>query len=171
MPASPLGPPFRPGQGQKRPETCFSSPVRVSKVILFGTFALTGLLASGCKKKAPEVAPEITNAVPVVTNVTVVPVSSRTRDLGVVLLTNRCETTIQLGDGKSCTLTPHKIDPKQLQITLALETRTTDGKIQALKIMKVITQPGQQFEMDFGSLNLTLTPQMAEETNAPSKTP
>lgn len=135
----------------------------------------TGLLASGCKKRAPkvapEVAPEITNAVAVMTNILAAPVSSRTRDLGVLLLTNHCDTHIQLGEGKSCTLTPHLINPKQLQITLALETRSMDGKIQTLKIMKVVTKPGQQFEMDFGSLNLTLTPQMAEETNSPSKTP
>ena len=29
--------------------------------------------------------------------------------------------------------------------------------------MKVVIQPDRQFEVDFGSLNLTLTPQLAEE--------
>jgi hypothetical protein len=29
--------------------------------------------------------------------------------------------------------------------------------------MKVVIRPARQFEVDFGSLNLTLTPQVAEE--------
>ena len=29
--------------------------------------------------------------------------------------------------------------------------------------MRVVIQPDRQFEVDFGSLNLTLTPQVAEE--------
>jgi|GEM_PF-1327039 hypothetical protein len=29
--------------------------------------------------------------------------------------------------------------------------------------MKVVIQPDRQFEVDFGSLNLTLTPQLTEE--------
>ncbi len=126
---------------------------------------LTGLFVSGCKKK-PEAPVEVaTNTVSVVTNAPAVgeaPANSRTRDLGVLELTNHSETRIQLGDGKSCAITPSLIDPKHLQLTVALESRTPDGKITSLNITKVVAQPGQQFEVDFGSLNLTLTPQMAE---------
>ena len=113
--------------------------------------------------------PDDTNAAPVVTNapaavdVPAVPVPSRTRDLGVVQFTNHCATHIQLGGGKSCTITPLVLDSKQLQLTMVLESKMADGKTRGLNVMKVITRPDQQFEVDFGSLNLTLTPQVAEE--------
>ena len=92
-------------------------------------------------------------------------------DLGVLLLTNLCETTIQLGGGKSCTITPHLIDPKRLQLTMVLESKMPDGKTRGLNIMKVVSQPDQQFEFVFGGLSLTVTPQMASETNLPAKNP
>jgi hypothetical protein len=137
-----------------------------SKIIIIAAVVLTGLLASGCKRH-PSEAPveEDTNAVALATNapaVPAVPASSRTRDLGVLQLTNHCETHIQLGAGKSCTITPHLIDPKHLQLTMVLESKRPDGKTRGLNVMKVITQPDAQFEVDFGSLNLTLTPQIAE---------
>ena len=124
-----------------------------------------GLSAPGCKR-ATEVPVEDTNAAPVATNAPVVPpapVSSRTRDLGMLQLTNHCETTIQLGAGKSCTITPHLINPQHLQLTMVLESKMPDGKTRGLDVMKVITRPDEQFEVDFGSLNLTLTPRMAQE--------
>ncbi|MGO8837857.1 MAG: hypothetical protein ACLQAH_09345 [Limisphaerales bacterium] len=142
----------------------------VSQTITIATVILTGLLASGCKKDTAAPVEIITNAAPVVTNVPVatnpvpaVKVSSRTRDLGVVQLTNHFETRIQLGGGKSCAITPHLIDPKHLQLTMVLESKMADGKTTGLNVMKVVTRPDQQFEVDFGSLNLTLTPEMAEE--------
>ena len=130
---------------------------------------------AGCYKRHPAAAvEEATNAVPVATNTpapVTPPVPSRTRDLGVLLLTNLCETTIQLGGGKSCTVTPHLIDPKRLQLTMVLESKMPDGKTRGLNIMKVVSQPDQQFEFVFGGLSLTVTPQMAGETNLPAKTP
>ncbi len=147
----------------------------ISKIIVIAAVILTGLLASGCKRH-PQEAPvaEATNAAPVVTNAPAapaVPVSSRTRDLGVLLLTNHSETHIQLDGGKSCTITPHLIDPKHLQLTMVLESKMPDGKTRGLNIMKVVSQPDQQFEFVFGGLSLTLTPQMVNETNAAAKTP
>jgi hypothetical protein len=149
--------------------------VGISQIIIIAAVVLTGLLTSGCKRSHPD-APveEATNAAPVITNapaVPTVPVPSRTRDLGVVQLTNHFETTIQLGGGKSCTITPHLIDPRHLQLTMVLESRMPGGKTRGLNVMKVISQPDQQFEVDFSSLNLTLTPQLVSETNSPAKTP
>jgi hypothetical protein len=135
---------------------------------------LAGLLASGCKRHPAAPEEEATNAVPVTTNAPAAPMPpapSRTRDLGVLQLTNHCETRIQLGGGKSCTITPHLIDPNHLQLTMVLESKLPDGKTRGLNVMKVISRPDEQFEVDFGSLNLTLTPQMAVETNSPVKTP
>jgi phosphotransferase system IIB component len=147
--------------------------VPILQTIILVTVLLTGLLASGCKRHPVEAPVEAdTNAAPVATNAPAVPAGpSRTRDLGVVLLTNHCETRIQLDGGRSCAITPHIIDPKRLQLTMVLESKMPDGKTRGLNIMKVVSQPDQQFEFVFGGMSLTVTPQMASETNAPAKTP
>jgi len=140
---------------------------------------LAGLCAPGCSKKTGDApadtnAPIVetnastadTNAAAVDTNAPEAPATrapSRTRDLGVLQLTNHCETRIQLGGGKSCAITPVLIDHQNLQLTMVLESRTADGKPQGLNITKVITKIDQQFEVNFGGMNLTLTPQMAEQ--------
>ena len=147
--------------------------MRISQTIIVAAVIVTGLLASGCKRH-PQEAPlaEDTNAVSVATNAPVVPAGpSRTRDLGVLQLTNHCETRIQLGDGKSCAITPHIIDPKRLQLTMVLESKLPDGKTRGLNIMKIVSQPDQQFEFVFGGMSLTVTPQVVSETNAPAKVP
>jgi len=105
------------------------------------------------------------------TNAPEVTAPSRTRDLGVLQFTNRCEAHIQLDESKSCTITPVLIDRQNLQLTMVLETKMADGKIQGLKITKVVAKLDQQFEVNFGGLALTLTPQMAPETNSPAKAP
>jgi hypothetical protein len=156
-----------------------------------GAAVLMALSAAGCKPApAPQSPPPAsvtntttvpakavsTNAVPsgaistntVSTNVALMatnapPVPSRTRDLGVVQLTNHCETEIELGGGKSCTIKTLLMNPEHLQLTVALETRLADGKTRGLKVMKVVTRPSQQFEVDFGSMALTLTPQLVVE--------
>ena len=153
---------------QKRPESCFLAPVNVSQIITLSVLVLTGLCALSCSKQSPVAPPVETNAPPMVTNAPVpevpaAPVPSRTTDLGVLQLTNRCETRIQLAGGKSCAITPVLIDRKNVQLTMVLESKTTDGKIQGLNITKVVAKTDQQFEVDFGGLNLTLTPQMAQE--------
>ncbi len=159
---------------QNRPESCFLEPVGVSQTIVIGVVILMGLLASGCKRHEPVEPVQETNVVSE-TNVPAVPeapaVPARTRDLGVVQLTNHCETHIELGGGKSCTITPHLIDPKRLQLTMVLESKMADGKTKGLNITKVVSQPDQQFEFDFSGLSLTLIPEMAKDTNAPAKAP
>ncbi len=130
------------------------------------------MLASGCKKPgsgAPETSTNTvpivaapkpgTNAAPAVTNAPS-PVRSRGKDLGVVQFTNRCELQLQVSDGKSCTFKPLLLGPQRLQLTMALESKMADGKTRGLKIMTVVAKPNQAFEVDFGSLVFTLTPQL-----------
>lgn len=78
-------------------------------------------------------------------------------------LTNRCETRIELGGGKTCTIKPCQLGRRDLQLTLTLETKTADGKIQGLNIVNVVTKPDQEFEVNFGGMDLTMTPQLAAE--------
>lgn len=149
------------------------------QMIKIGTVILTALLALGCKRNPDAAVEDTTNAAPAVTtndvpagttnaapagtNAPAVSVPSRTRDLGVVVLTNHYETRIQLGEGKSCAITPLLLANKQLQLTMVLESKMADGKTRGLNIMKVTTRPAEQFEVDFGSLALTLIPQLAGE--------
>ena len=106
----------------------------VSQIIIIATVVLTGLSVSGCKRNPVPLPTVETNTVPVATNVLgasavpVAPVSSRTRDLGVVQLTNHFETRIQLGGGKSCTITPHLIKPQHLQLTMVLNPKWPTAK-------------------------------------------
>ena len=151
-----------------------------SKIIILGTVALTALWVSGCKKpvtkaEAPvettNTVSEATNAPPEVTNTSPVLLNPRGRNLGVVLLTNRIETRIDLGDGKSCTIKPLSADAQHLHITMTLETKLADGKTRGLKIMSVLARTNQPFQVDFGSLALILTPQLATEPPPPAKNP
>ena len=87
--------------------------------------------------------------------------SSRTRDLGVVILTNHCETRLPLGNGNSCAITPQVLRDSRLQLTLVLESRKNGGATGDLKVMSVTTRTNQSFEVDFGTMDLTLTPQIA----------
>ena len=147
-----------------------------------GTVLLTALLLSGCKKPLPaepatatnaasaathatpaanNATPETaTNATPESANPSAAVVSPRGKDLGVIQLTNRYETQIQVGDGKSCTIKPLLQDPQHVRLTMTLESRMADGKTRGLKIITVVARPDQPFEVDFGSLVFTLTPRM-----------
>jgi hypothetical protein len=108
-----------------------------------------------------EAAPAVdTNAAPAATNAPPAPVHFRGKDLGVVLLTNRCETRIQVGDGKNCAIKALLLDSQRLQLTMTLETKLADGKTRGLKITTVVAKPDQPFEVDFGSLVFALTPQL-----------
>jgi len=141
--------------------------------ISIGAVVLTAMLASGCKKPgagAPETSTNTvpilaapkpgTNAAPAVTNALSASVHSRGKDLGVVQFTNRCELQLQVSDGKSCTFKPLLLGPQRLQLTMTLESKMADGKTRGLKIMTVVAKPNQAFEVDFGSLVFTLTPQL-----------
>jgi hypothetical protein len=161
--------------------------VNVSPTIAIGAVVLAGLCAPGCSKKSDTPPADTrpltvgTNGSPVDTNAASpttdapdapsAPATSRTRDLGVLQFTNHCKTQIQLDESKSCTITPVLIDRQNLQLTMVLETKLADGKIQGLKITKVVAKIDQQFEVNFGGLDLTLTPQMAPETNSPAIAP
>ena len=123
-----------------------------------GALVLSVLLAAGCQKPVPPAPEAPTNAAPVVTNTP--PPTSRGKDLGIVQLTNRCETQVQVGDGKSCTIKPVLLDPQRLQLTMTLESKLTDGTTRGLKVMTVVAKPDQPLEVDFGSLVFTLTPQL-----------
>ena len=99
------------------------------------------------------------------TNQSAAQVQWRGQDLGVVLFTNRIESQLRVGEGKSCTVKPLLLDPHRLQLTMTLESKLADGKTRGIKILTVMAKPNQPFEVDFGNLVFNLTPQVV--TNAP----
>jgi hypothetical protein len=123
------------------------------------TMIFASLIPSSCTKVSPSKAaakPAVTNAVAVATN-------SNERDLGELSLTNHYETCIQLGAGKSCTIRPNVIDRKDLQLTMSLESKKTDGKTEGLIVTQVAARDGKSFEVAIGDMNFTLTPNMVSE--------
>ena len=83
------------------------------------------------------------------------------KNLGTLALTNHVETCVNLGAGKSCTITPTLLDRKDLQLVMALESKKSDGKTAGLSVVQIVTQPGQSFDIAVGDLDITLTPEMA----------
>jgi hypothetical protein len=88
---------------------------------------------------------------------------SSAKDLGELTLTNRYETCINLGAGRSCTITPKLLDRNSLQLTMALQSKQANGKTAGLIITQVITRPGQPFEVAVGDIDITLTPEIVQE--------
>ena len=84
-------------------------------------------------------------------------------DLGAVSLTNHYETCLSLGVGRSCILTPKVIDGHNVEITVAVESRTNNGKIHDLFITQVVTRSGKPFEVAVGDYNFSLTPDVTSE--------
>jgi hypothetical protein len=85
------------------------------------------------------------------------------KNLGELALTNHIETCVNLGAGKSCTITPTLLDHKNLQLVMALESKKSDGKTTGLSVVQVVTQPGESFDVTVGDLKITLTPDVAAE--------
>ena len=81
---------------------------------------------------------------------------------GELALTNHYETCVQLGGGKDCIFTPKMIG-HDVQITLALESKTRSGKINDLSVTQVIAKSGQPFEVALGDFQFTFTPRIISE--------
>jgi hypothetical protein len=109
--------------------------------------SLTGLLPSSCSKTHPADAKADVAAVPV-----------NVRNLGELSLTNHCETRVQLGAGKSCTITPKVVDRSNVRLTLTMESKKADGHTDGLIVTEVIVSQGKPFEVTIDGLDISLTP-------------
>ena len=129
----------------------------LSKLFTAVLVALTGLVPSSCTKAKNTTAQK--QRAPVMADIST---ASTNRNLGELELTNYYEADIELGAGKSCRITPKVIDGKNLQLTMAVESKNTDGQTAALSVTQVIASPGKTFEVAVGDMNLTFTPKLAE---------
>jgi hypothetical protein len=83
--------------------------------------------------------------------------------LGELQLTNRHETCIDLGAGKSCTFKPTLLDRTSLQLTMALQCKNSQGSVNGFSVVQVVTKAGEPFAVAVGGVNLTLTPILAAQ--------
>lgn len=122
--------------------------MEVSHIFVVAVTALTSLLPSGCHKSAPPPA---------------TPAGLQACNLGEVAMTNNYETCVQLGGGKNCVLTPKLLDSRNVQITLALESKTDAGNIHDLSVTQIITRLDRPFAVAVGNFSLAMTPKVAAE--------
>jgi len=137
----------------------------VSQIAVVAAISLSGLLPSSCIKAfSAREAKSVSPATNMETTVARPPITpSNARDLGELTLTNRFETRIDFGGGRSCTIMPRMLDHDNLQLTLAVKSNQSDGKTTGLIVTQVTTRPGKSFEVAIGDLDIMLTPQMAQK--------
>jgi hypothetical protein len=144
----------------ERPGICFQNGMGTTHIATVITMIFASLIPSSCSKVSnlskAAAKPGGTNSVSVAAN-------TNTKDLGELSLTNHYETCIQLGEGKSCTIRPNVIDRKDLQLTMALESKKVNGSTEGLIVTQVAAQDGKSFEVAIGDMNFTLTPNIVSE--------
>lgn len=138
----------------------------VSHIAVIAAISLSGLLPSSCsktspsttaKKPAPSTNPATANLSPAAST------PANTKDLGEIELTNRFETCVNLGAGRSCSITPKLLDRDNLQLTMTLQSKQANGKTAGLIITQVTTRPGKPFEVAIGDMDITITPEIVQE--------
>jgi len=83
------------------------------------------------------------------------------KDLGVLPLSNHISTTVTLGKNRQCTITPTLMKSGNLEIILAMVTTRPDGTPRGMNVARVLTKPGEPFDVSIGDLDLAFTPQLA----------
>ncbi len=83
-------------------------------------------------------------------------------DMGELMLTNGVETIVHLGSGKSCRIKPTLVDKRNVQLTMALETKQTNGKIGSMSVAQTTTTAGQHLDIKIGGTDMSLTPVVME---------
>jgi hypothetical protein len=79
--------------------------------------------------------------------------------LGELTLTNHCETSVQLSNGKNCTLLPRG-DGRNMELTVALKTSTSGGQTHDLSVTQVAAKSGKPVEVALGDFELCFTPKI-----------
>ena len=128
----------------------------LSQIAVVAAISLSGLLPSSCSKTpaSPQHA-QVAGANAAAT-------LSKTKDLGIIQLTNHYETEIDLGKGESCTITPQLLDRSGLQLTLSIGSKNADGRPTGLCVTRVVAQQDKPFDITVNDMDLAFTPRLAE---------
>ena len=84
-----------------------------------------------------------------------------TKDLGVLPLSDHVSTTVALGKHQQCTITPTMLKSGDLQLILSMETTANDGRPIGMNVARVVTKPGEPFDVAIGDINLAFTPHIS----------
>jgi hypothetical protein len=79
--------------------------------------------------------------------------------LGEVMLTNHCETCVELSGGKNCTLLARG-DGRNVELTVALKSFSPDGQTHDLSVTQVNAKSGKPVEIALGDYELSFTPRI-----------
>lgn len=120
--------------------------------------ALTGLLPSSCTKAKNPASQSHTSGVTFGSSSGL----STNKYLGELQLTNHYETCIDLGAGKSCTIKPDQIGRSNMQLTMSVESKNSDGRTKDLSVVQATAKTGKVFEVAVGDVDLTFTPLLVE---------
>jgi len=137
-----------------------------SHLAVIAAISLSGLVPSSCTKvfSAREAKNHNANTNTAAADAKAAAITpENTRDLGELDLTNHYDTSVYLGAGRSCTISPKLLDKDNLQLTLTLQSKQADGKTAGLVVTRVTTRPGKPFEVGIGDMDITITPQIAPE--------
>jgi len=115
--------------------------------------SLTGLF--GCTKTVTQVSSAKSSA-----GAAVAP--AKTKDLGMLELTNHCETSVAFGPHRNCRIVPKMIDRHNVLLTLTVESKSADGKIAGLSVVQVTGKAEQPFEIAIGDTDFSFTPEIAD---------
>jgi hypothetical protein len=83
--------------------------------------------------------------------------------LGELSLTNGHLTSVTLGRGRECLLTPVMLDRHAVQLTVALKTRNANGSLHELAIAQVIAHTGKSSDVVVGDFSFSLTPDVISQ--------
>ena len=86
-----------------------------------------------------------------------------TKDLGVLPLSDHVSTTVSLGRNRQCTITPTLLKSGDLQLILSMETVANNGRPTGMNVARVVTKPGEPFDVAIGDINLAFTPHISVE--------
>jgi Flp pilus assembly secretin CpaC len=81
-------------------------------------------------------------------------------ELGVVELSDRAPLRFNLGDGRSCVVTPTVLADGNIQMEIAVEAMAADGKSEQLGQSRLTARPGQQASISVGDRMIGLTPKL-----------
>ena len=123
-------------------------------IIAAMTFSLAGLF--GCVKSATST----TSANG--TNSTAV-AQSKIKDLGVLQLTNLYETCVAVGKDKDCRIVPKMVGRHDLQLTLTIESKSSNGATSGLSVVQMVGNDQKPFQFSIGNTDYTFTPQLADK--------
>jgi len=128
----------------------------LSHIAIVAAISLSGLLPSSCSKTpaSPQHAQAAATSAPAA--------QSKTKDLGVIQLTNHYETEIDLGKGNSCTITPQLVDRHNVQLTLSFGSKNSAGRPTGLSVTRVTAQPDKPFGITFNDVDMTFTPKLVD---------